>query len=100
MLHRTSAIFSKATSLSNSNPWTGLYLNGYIAHLQHGAGLVRFLSQQRGNPIASPGLLGQLTGQFVAKVRDFALKHQIPLFAFRPQESKDQRAHPAPLNTR
>jgi hypothetical protein len=70
-----------------------LYLNGYVADLQHGAGLVRFLSQHRGNPIASPALLGQLTGQFVAKVRDFALKHQIPLFAFRPQESKDQRAH-------
>jgi len=70
-----------------------LYLNGYVAHLQHGAGLVRFLSQHRGNPIASPALLGQLTGQFVAKVRDFALKHQIPLFPFRAQESKDQRAH-------
>ena len=70
-----------------------LYLNGYVAHLQHGAGLVRFLSQHRGNPIASPALLGQLTGQFVAKVRDFALNHQIPLFPFRHQESKDQRAH-------
>src|SRR5258708_834960 len=32
MLHRTSAIFSKATSLSNSNPWTGAMLEwGYIA---------------------------------------------------------------------
>src|SRR5881296_3338151 len=70
-----------------------LYLNGYVAHLQHGAGLVHFLSQHRGNPIASPALLGQLTGQFVAKVRDFALNHHIPLFPFRHQESKDQRAH-------
>src|SRR3989449_4645519 len=70
-----------------------LYLNGYVAHLQHGAGLVHFLSQHRGNPIASPALLGQLTGQFVAKVRDFARNHQIPLFPFRHQESKDQRAH-------
>src|SRR5437879_13625423 len=70
-----------------------LYLNGYVAPLQHGAGLVRFLSQHRGNPIASPALLGQLTGQFVAKVRDFARNHHIPLFPFRPQESKDQRAH-------
>ena len=70
-----------------------LYLNGYVAHLQHGAGLVRFLSQHRGNPIASPALLGHISGQFVANVRDFARNHQIPLFPFRAQESKDQRAH-------
>jgi hypothetical protein len=70
-----------------------LYLNGYIPPLQHGAGLVRFLSQHRGNPIASPALLGHITGQFVAQVRDYAQKHHIPLFAFRAQESKDQRAH-------
>ena len=70
-----------------------LYLNGYVAHLQHGAGLVRFLSQHRGNPIASPALLGHLTGQFVANVRHFARNHHIPLFPFRHQESKDQRAH-------
>src|SRR5437899_3921648 len=70
-----------------------LYLNGYVAPLQHGAGLVRFLSQHRGNPIASPALLGHLTGQFVANVRHFARNHHIPLFPFRHQESKDQRAH-------
>jgi hypothetical protein len=70
-----------------------LYLNGYVAQLQYGAGLVSFLSQHRGNPIASPALLGQITGQFVAQVRDYARTHDIPLFTFRPHESKDQRAH-------
>src|SRR6266704_314560 len=46
-----------------------LYLNGYVAHLQHGAGLVRFLSEHRGQPIASPALLGHITSKFVAQVK-------------------------------
>ena len=70
-----------------------LYLNGYVAQLQHGAGLVRFLSVHRGHPIASPALLGQITGQFVAQVKAFAQRQDIPLFTFGRKESKDQRAH-------
>ena len=70
-----------------------LYLNGYVAQLQHGAGLVGFLSQQRGHPIASPALLGQITGSFVAEVKAFAKEQGIPLFHFERNESKDQRAH-------
>ena len=49
-----------------------LYLNGYVPQLQHGAGLVGFLCQQRGQPIASPALLGHITGKFVAEVKAFA----------------------------
>ncbi len=70
-----------------------LYLNGYVPHLQHGAGLVGFLSQHRGYPIASPALLGQITGQFVAQVKAFAQREGIPLFPFERHESKDQCAH-------
>jgi hypothetical protein len=35
------------------------------ASAQHGPGLVGFLCQQRGQPIASPALLGQITGKAV-----------------------------------
>ncbi len=70
-----------------------LYLNGYVAHLQHGAGLVRFLSEHRGQPIASPALLGHITSKFVAQVKAFAQRHSIPLFTFERKESKDQKAH-------
>src|SRR2546425_2957232 len=70
-----------------------LYLNGYVPQLQHGAGLVRFLSVHRGNPIASPALLGHITGKFVAEVQAFAQRQNIPLFHFQRKESKDQRAH-------
>ena len=70
-----------------------LYLNGYVPQLQHGAGLVGFLSQHRGQVIASPALLGQITGKFVAEVRAFAKEQGIPLFHFERNESKDRRAH-------
>jgi hypothetical protein len=70
-----------------------LYLNGYVPQLQHGAGLVGFLCQQRGQPIASPALLGQITGRFVAEVKAFAKEQGIPLFHFERNESKDRRAH-------
>jgi hypothetical protein len=69
-----------------------LYLNGYVARLQHGAGLVEFLCAQRGHPIASPALLGQITGKFVAEVKSFAQRQAIPLFHFERKESKDERA--------
>jgi hypothetical protein len=69
-----------------------LYLNAYVGRLQYGAGLVSFLSEHLGHPIASPALLGQITGHFVAEVKTFAQRQGIPLFQFRRKESKDQRA--------
>src|ERR1700747_3372880 len=59
-----------------------LYLIGYVAQLQHGAGLVGFLRQQRGQPIASPALLAQITGKFVAEQ------------ARQPELRLERRAHP------
>ena len=70
-----------------------LYLNGYVPQLQHGPGLVGFLCQHRGQPIASPALLGQITGKFVAEVKSFAAQQAIPLFHFERKESKDLRGH-------
>src|SRR5262245_3114359 len=69
-----------------------LYLNGYVGQLQHGAGLVEFLCAHRGNVIASPALLGQITGKFVAGVKAFAQREACPLFTFGRKENKDRRA--------
>jgi hypothetical protein len=52
-----------------------LYLNGYVPQLQHGAGLVGFLCQQRGQPIASPALLGHITGKFVAEATSILISN-------------------------
>jgi hypothetical protein len=69
-----------------------LYLKGYVARLQHGAGLVEFLCQHRGQPIASPALLGQITGKFIAAVKSFAAREGVPLFHFERKECKDEGA--------
>ncbi len=69
-----------------------LYLNGYVPQLQHGAGMVRFLSENKGKPIPSPALLGQITGKFVADIKCYAQRNGIPLFTFERHESKDLRA--------
>lgn len=81
----------RAISLWNWND--RLYLNGYVPQLQHGPGLVGFLCQHRGQPIASPALLGQITGKFVAEVKSFAAQQAIPLFHFGRKESKDLACH-------
>jgi hypothetical protein len=59
-----------------------LYLNGYVPELQHGAGLVGFLSGHRAQPIASPALLGQISGKFVAEVKAFARAPCYPAVSF------------------
>src|SRR5438105_4514784 len=69
-----------------------LYLNGYVARLQYGAGLVEFLCQHRGQAIASPALLGQITGKFVAAVKGTAAREEVLIFYSQRNEYKDQRA--------
>jgi len=59
-----------------------------VPQLQHGPGLVGFLCQHRGQPIASPALLGQITGKFVAELKSFAAQQAIPLFHFERKEPK------------
>ena len=70
-----------------------LYLNGYVSKLQYGAGLVSYLSQHLGYPIASPALLGQITKKFTTEVKAFAQSQGIPLVPFQRQQSKDEVAH-------
>lgn len=53
---------------------------------------MQFLSQHRGYPIASPALLGQITGRFVAEVKDFVQRQGIPFLQFERQQSKDELA--------
>ena len=69
-----------------------LYLNGYVPSLQTGGGLNYFLSQHRGNPIASPALLGDMTARWIKSVKEFADTQQIPLIRFEKGERKDDRA--------
>jgi hypothetical protein len=69
-----------------------VYLNGYIPGLQYSGGLVHFLEQHRGQLIASPVLLTEITHGFVAEIERFAARHQIPLIRFEKGQRKDDVA--------
>jgi hypothetical protein len=69
-----------------------VYLNGYIPTLQTSGSLVYFLEQHRGNVLASPALLGEITQTFADDVKTFAQAHQIPLIHFESGKRKDDVA--------
>jgi len=71
-----------------------LYLNGYIPTLQTPGQLLHFLVKHRGNPIASPALLGQMTRQWVAAVERFASEGDIPIVRFQRGQRKEEVARP------
>jgi hypothetical protein len=55
-----------------------IYLNGYVPKLQTGGQLVTFMIERLGKPIPSPALLGKITQDFVAAVKQFAADNGIP----------------------
>lgn len=59
-----------------------LYLNGYVPGLQTPGGVVYFLHQVGGNPIASPALFEKIGGQFRAAMRAWAAENEIPVLRF------------------
>jgi hypothetical protein len=69
-----------------------VYLNGYIPSLQWSGGLVYFLERHRGQLLASPALLGQITQNFVAQVEAFAKGEGIPIVHFQKGQRKDEVA--------
>src|SRR3982750_258205 len=70
-----------------------LYLNGYIGRLATGVGLVRFMREQLGKPVASPVVLGQISEKFRETVKTLAQQDSIPVYQFRHKERKDDIAH-------
>lgn len=69
-----------------------VYLNGYIPTLQTSGGLVYFLEHHRGQLIASPVLLGEITQSFAAQVEAFAQQEGIPIVHFQKGQRKDEVA--------
>ena len=69
-----------------------VYLNGYIPALQSSGGLVYFLEHQRGQPIASPVLLGEITQSFASQVEAFAKREGVPIVHFQKGQRKDDVA--------
>ena len=69
-----------------------LYLNGYQPRLQTDLGVRCFLLGHRGNKIASPALLGEMTRRFVRAMEAFAARYRIPIVLFERGQRKEDVA--------
>ncbi len=59
-----------------------IYLNAYVPKLQTPGGVVWFLREHRGNPVASPALFAAIGNRFREDVKRFAMRNDIPLIRF------------------
>src|SRR6266478_7654005 len=69
-----------------------LYLKGYVEQLATGVQLKMFLNQQLKQPYASPVLLGQITQDFVRRLKEYAEQRSIPVIHFQHGQSKEKIA--------
>ncbi len=70
-----------------------IFLHAYMPKLMTEGMVVRFLLD-RGFPIPSPSLLGDIGRAYVAAVERFAADREIPVVRFAKRESKEQRVRP------
>src|SRR3954447_19745472 len=67
-----------------------MYLNVYVPGLQYAAGLVAYVHQQLGLPIASTAPLATITDRFADAMRRFARDQQVPWVDFVKGQRKDE----------
>ena len=70
-----------------------MYCNIYIRGLQYPAGLVAYVHQQLGLPIASTAPLAKISDRFSAAVHRFAVDHDVPWVNFTRGQRKDDVMH-------
>src|SRR6266568_2870093 len=71
-----------------------LYLSGFVQRLQTPGGVVYFLHEHRGMPIASPAVFEQIGGRFRDGMRRFAEDSHIPVVRFRRDDRKVEVMRP------
>jgi hypothetical protein len=70
-----------------------MYLNVYVPGLQYAPGLVGYVHQQLGLPIASTAPLAKITDAFTAAVHRFAIDQGVPWVDFVKGQRKDDVMH-------
>jgi len=65
-----------------------LYLTGFVPKLQTPGGVVYFLNDHRGNPIASPAVFEQIGNKFRTAMREWAQANNIPMIRFTAGDRK------------
>jgi len=71
-----------------------LYLSAFVQGLQTPGGVVYFLHEQRGLPIASPAVFEQIGVRFRDGMRNFAQANHIPMVRFRTDDRKVEVMRP------
>lgn len=59
-----------------------VYLNGYVADLQTGGQVVRFMREHLGKPVPSPAIFNKIGVAFRRAVDEFAKDNDIPVVRF------------------
>jgi hypothetical protein len=70
-----------------------MYLNVYVPKLQRPLGVIGYLRDRLGRPIASTAALGPVTDAFVAGIRNFVTEHDVPIVNFARGQRKDDVMH-------
>ncbi len=70
-----------------------MYLNVYVPQLQYPGGIVGYVQQQLGLPIASTAPLGKITDAFTRAMRQFAVDEGVPWVDFVKGQRKDEIMH-------
>ncbi len=65
-----------------------LYLTGFVAKLQTPGGVIYFLHDHRGKPIASPALFEPIGERFRREMKDWAHASGVPVIRFKAGERK------------
>jgi hypothetical protein len=69
-----------------------MYLNVYVPRLQIVEGVLGFIRQHRGHPVASTRMIEPMTRRFVAAVEKFVHDHALPLVCFAKGQRKEEVA--------
>jgi hypothetical protein len=70
-----------------------MYLNVYVPKLQRPLGLIGYLRDRLGRPVASTAALAPMTDAFVTGIGRFAATHGIPITHFAKGQRKDDIMH-------
>lgn len=66
-----------------------IYCNLYVPQLQRDLGVVGFIRNHLGKPVASTAVLAERTESFYKEIRRFAARNGIPVVDFKPGQRKD-----------
>ena len=71
-----------------------IYLSGFVNSLQTPGGVIYFLHDHRGMPIASPAVFTQIGDQFRRAVGSYAQANHIPVVRFKSDQRKAEVMQP------